>query len=166
MKARGFAPENRFRPGYSRCLLQEVGYHAPMPRMQISEVGRQAGVRASTIRYYEQIRILEPPARQSGQRRYDRSVLYRLALIQRAQQTGFTLQEIRKLFFGFAPGTPISARWRKLSEKKLEELEALIDQIKAMQDLLLQIQNCRCEAVEQCGKAIFERNCREREAKH
>lgn len=132
-----------------------------MPHMQISEVARQAGVRASTIRYYEQIRILEAPARQSGQRRYDRSVLYRLALIQRARQTGFTLEEIRKLFFGFAPGTPISARWRKLSEKKLEELEALMEQIKTMQDLLLQIQNCKCEAVEQCGKAMFDRSCRE-----
>ena len=132
-----------------------------MPHMQISEVARQAGVRASTIRYYEQIRVLEAPARQSGQRRYDRSVLYRLALIQRARQTGFTLEEIRKLFFGFAPGTPISARWRKLSEKKLEELEALMEQIKAMQKLLLQIQNCKCEAVEQCGKAMFERNCRD-----
>ena len=132
-----------------------------MPNMQISEVARQAGVRASTIRYYEQIRVLEAPARQSGQRRYDRSVLYRLALIQRARQTGFTLEEIRKLFFGFAPGTPISTRWRKLSEKKLEELEALMKQIKAMQKLLLQIQNCKCEAVEQCGKAMFERSCRE-----
>ena len=129
--------------------------------MQISEVARQAGIRPSAIRYYEQIRILQPPARQSGQRRYDRNVLYRLALIQRARQTGFTLEEIRKLFFGFAPGTPISARWRKLSKKKLEELEALMDQIKAMQDLLFQIQKCKCDAIEQCGKAMFERSCRE-----
>jgi MerR family redox-sensitive transcriptional activator SoxR len=137
-----------------------------MPHMQISEVARQAGIRASTIRYYEQIHILEAPARQSGQRRYEKSVLYRLALIQRAQQTGFTLHEIHTLFFGFAPGTPISARWRKLSEKKLGELRALVEQIKAMQHLLLQIRNCRCEAIEQCGKAMFERSCRENGRKH
>src|SRR4030081_2397479 len=39
--------------------------------------------------------------RTSGQRRYDGSVLRRLAVIQRAQQTGFTLDEIKQLFFGF-----------------------------------------------------------------
>jgi len=142
--------------------LKKVGYHARMSNMQISEVARQAGVRPSAIRYYEQIRILHPPPRQSGQRRYDRSVLYRLALVQRARQIGFTLDEIRKLFFGFAPGTPISARWRKLSEKKLEELDALMEQIKTMQGLLLQIQKCQCDAIEQCGKAMFERSCREK----
>lgn len=129
--------------------------------MQISEVAKQAGVRASAIRYYEQIGILQPPVRQGGQRRYDRSVLYRLALIQRARQTGFTLEEVRKLFFGFAQRTPISARWQKLAQKKIEELDAAMEQIKNMQELLLQIQKCQCEAVEQCGKAMFERSCRE-----
>jgi MerR family redox-sensitive transcriptional activator SoxR len=129
--------------------------------MSISEVAQQVGLRASTIRYYEQIGVLQPAARASGQRRYDRTVLYRLALIQRARQTGFTLEEIRKLFFGFAQGTPISDRWQRLSEKKLEELDGLMEQLKAMKQLLVQIQKCRCDAVEQCGKAMFERNCRE-----
>jgi len=122
-RASGFALENRFRPGYSRCPLQEVGYHARMSHMQISEVARRAGVRPSAIRYYEQIRILQPPLRQSGQRRYDRSVLYRLALIQRARQIGFTLEEIRKLFFGFAPGTRFrrdGGNCRKRSSRNLQ----------------------------------------------
>jgi MerR family redox-sensitive transcriptional activator SoxR len=126
-----------------------------MPHMFISDVARQVGIRASTIRYYEQVGILEPPQRTSGQRRYDNTVLYRLALIQHARLTGFSLEEIRRLFFGFAKDTPISARWRKLSQRKLEELDGLIEQIKTMQQLLLKIQKCRCDAVEQCGKAMF-----------
>lgn len=132
-----------------------------MPHMSISEVAQQVGLRASTIRYYEQVGVLQPATRTSGQRRYDRTVLYRLALIKRARQTGFTLKEIRKLFFGFAEGTPISARWQRLSKKKIEELDGLMDQIKAMRQLLLRIQKCQCDAVEQCGKAMFERRCRE-----
>jgi len=147
----------RIHPVYFRGVRNgEVGYHARMPHMLISDVARQVGIRASTIRYYEQVGILEPPQRTSGQRRYDNTVLYRLALIQRARLTGFSLEEIRRLFFGFAKNTPISARWRKLSERKLEELDGLMQQIKTMQQLLLKIQECRCDAVEQCGKAMFE----------
>src|SRR5579872_2029143 len=131
-----------------------------MPHMIISDVASRVGVRPSTIRYYERVGILEPPERRSGQRRYDNTVLYQLALIQRARQTGFSLEEIRKLIFGFAKSTPISTRWRKLSQRKLEELDGLMEQIKAMQQLLRKIQNCRCDAVEQCGKAMFEHSCR------
>lgn len=128
-----------------------------MAGMLISVVARQVGLRPSAIRYYEQIGILAPAERSSGQRRYDKSVLYRLALIQRARLSGFTLEEIRQLFFGFREGTPISQRWHKLSRKKLAELNAQVEQIDAMRALLRRIQtNCRCDAIEQCGKRIFE----------
>lgn len=140
---------------------QELRYHARMSHMSISEVARQIGIRASAIRYYEQIGILRPPERVSGQRRYDRSTLYRLAIVQRARETGFSLDEIRELFFGFRDTMPISQRWRKLSRKKLAELDALVKQIRDMQQLLRRVQGCRCEAIDQCGQAMFERTCRE-----
>jgi DNA-binding transcriptional MerR regulator len=82
--------------------------------LSISEVARQIGLRPSAIRYYEQIGILPPAHRVSGQRRYDVTVLHRLIVIQRARQTGFTLDEIKRLFFGFRDGTPPSIRWEKL----------------------------------------------------
>ena len=72
-----------------------------MPELVISEVARQVGLQASAIRYYERIGLLPQALRMSGQRRYDTTALYRLALIQRARQLGFTLTEIRDLFFGF-----------------------------------------------------------------
>jgi MerR-like DNA binding protein len=72
-----------------------------MPGLTISEVAREIGLQASAIRYYERIGLLPRALRMSGQRRYDTTVLYRLAIIQRARQLGFTLTEIRHLFFGF-----------------------------------------------------------------
>jgi DNA-binding transcriptional MerR regulator len=65
-----------------------------MPLLTISEVARQVGLQPSAIRYYEQIGILVPAQRIGGQRRFDTSALHRLAVIQRARQTGFTLNEI------------------------------------------------------------------------
>jgi MerR family redox-sensitive transcriptional activator SoxR len=107
-----------------------------MPQLTISEVARQAGPQPSAIRYYEQIGILLPAQRIGGQRRYDITVLYRLAVIERARQTGFTLDEIRELFFGFQNSSPASERWQKLSRRKMVDLEQSMRQVKTMWYLL------------------------------
>lgn len=127
-----------------------------MPLLTISEVARQVGLRPSAIRYYEQIGILLPAQRRGGQRRYDATVLYRLAVIQRARLTGFTLDEIRELFFGFREAAPASQRWKKMSRRKLVELEQLMGQIKTMRALLQKMMECcRCDTLDQCGKGIL-----------
>jgi DNA-binding transcriptional MerR regulator len=83
-------------------------------------------------------------------------VLYRLTVIRLARQLGFTLNEIRDLFFGFRNITPASERWRILSERKLEELDRLMDGINAVRGLLKQMMTkCRCDTLDQCGKGIF-----------
>jgi DNA-binding transcriptional MerR regulator len=85
-------------------------------------------------------------------------VLHRLAVIQRARQTGFTLDEIRELFFGFRDAATASHRWQKLSRRKLAELAELTAQIKTMQRLLQKMMECcHCETLDQCGKGIFKK---------
>lgn len=123
--------------------------------LAISEVARLFGLRASAIRYYEQIGILPEPMRVAGQRRYDRGVLLRLAVIQRARETGFTLEEIRKLFFGFPAGTRPPRRWRELSGRKLVELRHRIERLQTMEQLLRRMENCRCHALEECGRKLL-----------
>ena len=127
-----------------------------MPQLTISQVARQIRLRPSAIRYYERIGLLPRAERLSGQRRYDDSVLYRLAIIQRARQLGFSLSEIRRLFFGFRDVTRPPERWRKLSQRKLAELDALMDGIKAVRALLRKLmRKCHCDTLDQCGKGIF-----------
>jgi MerR family transcriptional regulator, redox-sensitive transcriptional activator SoxR len=129
-----------------------------MPQLTISEVARQIRLRPSAIRYYERIGLLPRAERLSGQRRYDASVLYRLAIIQRARQLGFSLSEIRHLFFGFRDVTRPPARWRQLSQRKLAELDQLMDGIKAVRSLLRKLMTkCHCDTLDQCGKGIFQR---------
>src|SRR5262249_15070464 len=82
----------------------------------------------------------------------------RLAVVQRARQAGFSLDEIRALFFGFHDGTPAAARWQKLANRKLVELNVLAEQIASMQALLRRMKaNCHCKTLEVCGKAILEK---------
>jgi MerR family redox-sensitive transcriptional activator SoxR len=128
-----------------------------MRELTISEVARQVGLQASAIRYYEKIGLLPRTPRMSGQRRYDTTALYRLAIIQRARQLGFTLTEIRHLFFGFRGITRPSERWRTLSQRKLAELDHLMDGIKAVRGVLKKLMTkCRCDTLDQCGKGIFQ----------
>jgi MerR family redox-sensitive transcriptional activator SoxR len=127
-----------------------------MAQLNISEVAREVGLRPSAIRYYEKIGLLPFAERKGKQRRYDTTALYRLAIIQRARQLGFTLDEIRQLFFGFGTVARASERWERLSRRKLAELDNLMDSIKAVQRLLRKMmQDCRCETMDQCGKGIF-----------
>src|SRR5260221_6231682 len=128
-----------------------------MPELAISEIARQVGLQASAIRYYERIGLLPPAPRMSGQRRYDTTALYRLAIIQRARQLGFTLTEIRHLFFGFRDITRASERWRTLSQRKLAELDDLMDGVKAVRGVLTKLMTkCRCDTLDQCGRSIFQ----------
>jgi MerR family redox-sensitive transcriptional activator SoxR len=118
--------------------------------MTIGEVARQVGVATSAIRYYEEIGLLPEPARVNGRRRYDWSAVQRLCVIEYAQQAGFTLGEIRELFFGFAAGTHPNTRWETLARRKLDELEEQRRRIHAMQELLREGLRCGCLTMEQC----------------
>ena len=134
--------------------------------LAISDVARVFGLRTSAIRYYEQIGILPPPVRKNGQRRYEKSALFRLAVVQRAQESGFTLDEIRELFFGFRATTRPPKRWHELSERKIAELQLRMKRLKLMQTLLKQMQDCRCNALEDCGKKLLSKSSKERVRAH
>lgn len=131
-----------------------------MAYLTISETARRVGLRPSAIRYYEQLGVLPPAPRVSGQRRYNMSGVYRIAVLRRAQEAGFSLDEIRELVLGLGQSTPISARWKKSAVGKIAELDARIDQIRSMRELLQKLQTgCQCETVDQCGAGILGHGC-------
>ena len=121
-------------------------------QMRIGEVARRARVRVSLIRYYEEIGLLPEPQRVSGQRRYAESVLRRLAVIDIAQRAGLTLDEIRELVEH--GNDPMSARLRELAERRLPELDALIDRAQRVRTWLQTATGCECQRIDDC--ALFD----------
>ncbi len=115
----------------------------------IGEVAKRAGLETSAIRYYESIGLLPEPARVNGRRRYDEQVSRWLALIDTAQQAGFTLDEIRTLKDGFASDASPSKRWQELAREKLEGIEALISRAEGMKRLLEEGLRCDCLKLEE-----------------
>jgi len=124
--------------------------------LSIGAVARQAGVRASTLRYYEKEGLLPRAAREGGKRIYADSILERLEVIEFAKECGFRLEEIRRLLHG-APGERVSARWQTLVRDKLQELKAQQERIAVMQSLLKRAGKCQCLDVSECGRNLLAR---------
>lgn len=65
---------------------------------QIAEVARRSGFTPATLRYYEELGLLQPAGRtDAGYRLYDESSLERLRFIARAKQLGCSLEEVAEL---------------------------------------------------------------------
>ena len=121
--------------------------------MTIGQVSTESGFAASAIRYYEQAGVLPRPIRTGGRRRYDPSILERLAVLERAKACGFSLAETRHLFYGFREGAPPSERWQTLARRKIGELDELERKIAAIKELLQR--PCACRDLAECGRRIF-----------
>ncbi len=115
--------------------------------LDIGEVARQAGVRPSTLRYYEDLGLLTSASRAGGRRQYDESVLRRLDVVAFAKESGFTLGEIRGLLSG--PGHATDGR-HALTRRKLDEVDARIARAQVMRSLLQAWLECDCEALDSC----------------
>jgi len=115
--------------------------------LPIGEVASRAGLRPSALRFYEEAGLLRPAARVSGRRRYEPSVLGRLAVIRLLRDAGFTIREMRRLLGG---GTA-RRRWRPLAEAKLQEINARIAEAQETRELIERALACDCETLEGCS---------------
>ena len=121
--------------------------------LSIGEIARRAHVATSTIRYYERIGLLPKPRRTGGRRRYDDSILERLAMVRFAKQVGFSVAEVR-ILLGGATGRPPPERWRKLAHDKLAQVDRLIGEASAVRQLLLDTLDRKCPKLVERGRAM------------
>ena len=73
----------------------EQAHYQPL---SIGGVSARTGCKVETIRYYEKVGLIEPPARSAGgYRQYDREHVDRIAFIRRCRELGFSLLQIEAL---------------------------------------------------------------------
>lgn len=110
--------------------------------LSIGGLAREAGVKVPTIRYYEQIGLLEVPPRTEGQqRRYDAEAVRRLNFIRHSRELGFEIDDIRELLsLSAQPSRPcdnadkITARHLDAVDLRIAQLTALRNELKRMLD--------------------------------
>lgn len=108
--------------------------------LTIGVLAKKTGTKVQTVRYYEQIGLIQDPGRtEGGQRRYGVADLNRLSFIRHARQLGFTLKAIRELLdLSDHPDRPcqeadaIARRQLKQVERRLARLEALRVELRRM----------------------------------
>ena len=64
----------------------------------IAEVAKRSGLRASTLRYYEEKGLIQSVGQPGERRRFAPGVMDQLALIALGQSAGFSLDDIRSMF--------------------------------------------------------------------
>lgn len=102
----------------------------------IDEVARRFGLRASTIRYYEERGLLEPVSRHSGRRWYGPEEIRRLAIIRYWQESGLmSLAEIGDILAGSAANRD----WNEIIKGRIQALGVRIEQMEAAREFLAHI---------------------------
>jgi len=106
-----------------------------MPQMTIGRLAQASGVHVETIRYYQRRGLLpEPPRPEGGVRRYGPDTAARLGFIRRAQELGFTLEEVKTLLRLGA--TPNCRDARSLAANKLSLVESRLADLARMRTAL------------------------------
>ena len=118
-------------------------------QFSIGEVAEAVGLNASAVRYYERVGLLPVPERVGGQRRYGSETVNRLRTIRAGQQAGFSLQEVGQLLRGADDGNA-AEELRLLAERKLPDVDALIERAQAMKQWLELATECRCGSLDVC----------------
>jgi DNA-binding transcriptional MerR regulator len=118
--------------------------------LTIGKLAAAGGVNASAVRYYERRGLMPEPERVSGQRRYGPDAVARLRTIRAAQQAGLSLDEIAQLLVGADDGESAQAL-RRLAERKLPDVDALIERAETMKRWLELAAECRCGSLDVCG---------------
>ena len=117
-----------------------------MRDLDISEVAQRSGVPASTLRFYEEKKLIASIGRRGLRRLFDPLVLERLALIGLGRVAGFSLDEIARMF---APdGRPRIDR--EMLAAKAKELDRTIRRLGAMRDGLRHAAACPAPSHMEC----------------
>ena len=119
--------------------------------LTIGELSARSGVAVSALRYYESRGLLTSTRTSGGQRRYARSALRRVAVVQAAQRVGLSLAEVSQamacLPVDHAPG---KAEWTRLSRTWRARLDARIAELERVRDDLDGCIGCGCLSLRSC----------------
>jgi len=120
--------------------------------VSIGALSQKTGVKVPTIRYYEQIGLIDEPSRTAGnQRRYSDADAQRLRFIRHARELGLPLEAIRDLIALSGAPERSCAQADRVVEEQLAALRLRIDRLQRLERELARIsEGCQAESVRDC----------------
>jgi MerR family transcriptional regulator, redox-sensitive transcriptional activator SoxR len=120
--------------------------------LPIGVIAERAGVAPSALRFYEAQGLIWSTRNTGNQRRFERSMLRRIAFIRTAQRVGLTLDEIRAALDGLPSNrTPNKADWERLSHLWRHRLDERIAELERLRDKLTSCIGCGCLSLRRCA---------------
>ncbi|WP_299660813.1 helix-turn-helix domain-containing protein [uncultured Psychromonas sp.] len=118
----------------------------------IGQLSKKTQCKIPTIRYYEEIGLLDKAMRSAGnQRQYTSSQCQRLHFIRHSRALGFSLDEIKQLIHLQDCKRHDPHQAHQVAQHHLTDVRRRIEQLKALEvELLTMIDNCEGEDTEDC----------------
>ena len=111
--------------------------------MRIGAAAEQAGVNVQTLRYYERRGLLDgPPRLASGYREFPDEAVRIVRFVKRAQDLGFTLDEVEQLLRLRNEKRRDRVRIRAVAERRVQQIDQKIAELQAMKKALSHLIHC------------------------
>lgn len=104
--------------------------------MNIGEAANLSHLPAKTIRYYEDIKLVQPARAENGYRDYCQDDIHRLRFLQRARGLGFSINECRLLLSLYEDRNRASSDVKALALDRIAEIERKISELKSLRETL------------------------------
>lgn len=134
--------------------------------MKIGDVSTKLGIPASTIRYYEQAGLIDPPPRISGRRQFDERAIFALKFVRLAQAAGFTIAETKSLLESYTQDQSAVGAWKKIATKKRSDVRTKIRVLQQVDTVLSELISCQCASLTECIQIGLSRNFGARDGDH
>lgn len=123
-----------------------------MQQMSIGQLSKLAGVKVTTIRYYESIGLIAEPQRsESGRRLYDDDAVQVLSFVRHGRDLGFSMQAIGKLLALQQDPDQSCESVNTIAQEQLAEIQKRLQKLRALEsELTRMIEACNGGRVSQC----------------
>lgn len=104
--------------------------------MIIKDAALKTGLPVKTIRYYEEIGLVQPGRAENGYRDYSEDDVHKLAFIARGRSLGFSIEDCRQLMSLYQDRNRSSADVKALAKSHIDDIERKMIELKAMRTTL------------------------------
>jgi len=123
-----------------------------MHGLSVGEISRRCGVAVSTIHFYERKGLISALRTGGNQRRFDRAMIRRIALVKAAQQIGIPLADVARHLQALPPDrAPGQEDWQRIASAWSIELDSRIRQLTALRNNLSGCIGCGCLSMTRCA---------------
>jgi len=104
--------------------------------MNIQHAAERSGLPVKTLRYYDEINLVQPGRAENGYRDYGDVEIHKLRFLSRARSLGFSLDDCRQLLSLYEDKNRTSASVKEIAQSKIKEIDIKLEELQSMRNTL------------------------------